>query len=122
VSEPSMPLVGVPEHPVAFEPSPKLPRRAAASTHRSVATPPRPLALLASPACARRVDAFSVWNRGLELEIEFAGESRRRPPPAAAVGLRSPPSRRLLAFCAVGSRSSISDPIQPPVSNGSRSS
>jgi hypothetical protein len=120
VSEPSVPLVGVPEHPIALEPSPELPRRSAASIRRSVATPPRPLALLASPACARRVDAFSVCNRGLELEIEFAGESRRRPPPAAAIGLRSPPSRRLLAFCAVGSRSSVSNPIQPPVLNCSR--
>jgi hypothetical protein len=114
-----VPLVGVPEHPVALEPSPELPRRAAASTRRFVATPPRPLALLASPACARRVDAFSVLNRGLELEIEFAGESRRRPPLAAVVGLRSPP-RRLRAFCAVGSRPSVSDPIQPPVLNRSR--
>jgi hypothetical protein len=110
-------LVVVPVHPVALEPSPVFRCCATASTRCSAATPPRPLSLLASPACARRVDAFSALNRGLELEIEFAGEvttPRRRSPPVAAVGLRSPPSRRSRAFCAVGSRSSVSDVSTAP--------
>jgi hypothetical protein len=95
-------------------PSPWSRRRSfgVAPPRRPAATPPWPFSLLASSAYARRVDAFSALNHVLELEIEFASEvtaPRRRSPPAAAVGLRSLPSRRSRAFCAVGSRSSVSD-------------
>jgi hypothetical protein len=109
------PLVDVLVLCTALEVSPEsaaAPSCAAASTRRSAATPPRSLSLLASPACARHVDAFSALNLGLELEIEFTGEvtaPRRRSPPAAAVGLRTPPPRRLLASRAIGSRSSVPD-------------
>jgi hypothetical protein len=80
VSGPSVPLVGVPVHPVALELPPELPRRAAASTRRSAATSARPLALLASPSCARRVEAFSVSIRGPEPWI--------RVPPVSFAALR----------------------------------
>jgi hypothetical protein len=84
----------------ALAPSPEFPCRAAASTRRSAALPPLRLPLLASPACACRVDAFSAQNRGLELEIKFAGEVTAR---AAASPLAA---GRTLASVATGSRSS----------------
>jgi hypothetical protein len=59
-----VPLVGVPEHPVALEPSLELPRRAAASSRRAAASPPRLLALLASRARAPRLDAIRASSRG----------------------------------------------------------
>jgi hypothetical protein len=59
-----VPLVVIPEHPVALEPSPELPCRAAASSRRSAASLPWPLALLAPRARAPRLDATRASNRG----------------------------------------------------------
>jgi hypothetical protein len=59
-----VPLVVIPEHPVALEPSPELPCRAAASSRRSAASPPRPLALLAPRARPPRLDATRASNCG----------------------------------------------------------
>jgi hypothetical protein len=85
VRHPPASLVVIPVHHAVQVSSSEFPcraaastRRSAASTRRSAALPPLPLPLLASPACACRIGAFSALNRGLELEIEFTGEVTAR--------------------------------------------
>jgi hypothetical protein len=107
-------LDGVPVHPVALEPSPEIFSRAAAPSVRLAATPPRPPPHLASRAHAPRIDATRASNRAPEPWIGVAGESRHHSLPAAAVGLRSPPPRRLHVSLAAGSRSDAPDSIPLP--------
>jgi hypothetical protein len=104
VSRPSVPLVGVPVHPVALEPSPEFFGRAAAPCRRSAALQPLLLPRLNSLRRALRLGASCASNHALEPVIGFAGEltAPRRSSPTAAC--------RSHVSCAAGSRSSDLDP------------
>jgi hypothetical protein len=94
VSNVPVPLVVEFVHCRNRETSPEFVTRAATSTGRSAVSPPQPSSPSASPSCALHVDVSRASNPALEPWIGFAGESRRRSPPVAAVGRRSPPPRR----------------------------
>jgi hypothetical protein len=99
-----VPLVGVPVHPVALEPSPEFFGRAAAPCRRSAALQPLLLPRLNSLRRALRLGASCASNHALEPVIGFAGEltAPRRSSPTAAC--------RSHVSCAAGSRSSDLDP------------
>jgi hypothetical protein len=82
-------FVAVPVHRAVRFSSPEFVGRAAASTGRSAATPSLPPPLAASSSRTLRLGASCALNRGLELEIEFAGE-------VTAPRRRKPARRRLL--------------------------
>jgi hypothetical protein len=86
-----VPLVDVPAYLVVQWPSPEFPSRAAASSARAAATPPLSLPLPALPPRAPCLGVLRVLTRAPEPKIELAGELRRRPPPAAAIGRHVPP-------------------------------
>jgi hypothetical protein len=77
--------------------SPEFVGRAATSTGRSAATPPRPPPHLASRARAPRIDATRASNRAPEPWIGYAGELCRRSPPPAAAHRRLQPAAVALA-------------------------
>jgi hypothetical protein len=66
------------------EVSPEFPSRAAASSGRSVASPPlSPPLVVASPLCALHAGVLRALNRAPEPEIELTGDPCRRSPPSA---------------------------------------